>query len=98
MEDIHVRNKILLALVCVLVFSLAAVVAAQAQSGSGFDLHWNVIGGGGGTSTGSGFSVTGTIGQTAVGASSGSNFELSHGFWQQVIGFLRNMLPLTVKH
>jgi hypothetical protein len=92
------RNKILLALVCMIVLSLAAVVAAQAQSGSGFDLHWNVIGAGGGTSTGSGFSVTGTIGQTAVGASSGSNFNVFHGFWQEIMGLLRNMLPFTVKH
>lgn len=92
------RNKILLALVCVMVFSLAAVVAAQAQSGSGFDLHWNVIGGGGATSTGSGFSVTGTIGQTAVSSSSGSGFSIAHGFWQDFLHLLRTLLPFTVKN
>jgi hypothetical protein len=93
-----VRNKILLALVCVMVFSLAAVAAAQAQSGDGFDLHWNVIGGGGGTSTGSGFAVTGTIGQTAVSASSGDDFSIAHGFWQDFLDILRNFLPFTVKN
>lgn len=91
------RNKILLALVCVVVFSLAAVVAAQAQSGSGFDLHWNVIGGGGGTSSGSGFTVTGTLGQTAVSTSSGGDFSVAQGFWQDFLHLLRNMLPFAVK-
>lgn len=92
------RNKIFLAFLCVVVFSLAAAVAAQAQSGSGFDLHWNVIGAGGGTSTGSGFSVTGTIGQTAVSSSSGGDFSVAHGFWQDFLHLLRNLLPFMVKN
>jgi hypothetical protein len=92
------RNKILLAFVCVMVLSFAAVVAAQAQSGSGFDLHWNVIGGGGGTSTGSGFSVTGTIGQTAVGPASQGAFSVAQGFWQDFLHLLRSILPVTFKH
>lgn len=64
---------------------LCAVPAAStlAQTGSGFDLTWNVMGGGGPGDPliSSGFSVRSTLGQTVVGAASGSCFNLRHGYW-----------------
>jgi hypothetical protein len=56
---------------------------AFAQTGDGFDLSWNVIGGGGagGPLTGSGFSVRSTIVQTAIGSSSYDIWETRHGYW-----------------
>ena len=57
------RLRILLAplLVCV----IAAV--ALAQSGGGYDLSWNTIAGGGGTSSGGNYAMNGVIGQHGVG-------------------------------
>jgi hypothetical protein len=52
-----------------------------AQSGGGFDLSWNKIAGGGGTSSGGGFTLSGTIGQHDAGDMSGGGFTLAGGFW-----------------
>ena len=57
---------------------LGPVVAARAQT---YDLSWNVIAGGGGTSTGSNYSVSGTIGQAAAGHLSGGSYTIDGGFW-----------------
>jgi hypothetical protein len=48
-----------------------------------YDLSWNTINGGGGTSTSIGgkYEVTGTIGQPDAAYSTGGKFELSGGFW-----------------
>lgn len=56
-------------------------LSANAQSGSGYDLTWNTLDGGGGLSTGNGYELQGTIGQPDAGALSGSNYELNGGFW-----------------
>lgn len=71
------RLRILLApfLVCV----IAAV--ALAQSGGGYDLSWNTIAGGGGTSNGGNYALDGVIGQHAVGGPppQGSKFGVIPG-------------------
>ena len=64
---------------------LLADPIAMAQSGASYDLHWNVIGGGGGTSTSAGgYQLTGVVGQAAVdplGAAAGANgYALQAGF------------------
>ena len=79
------KRKLFLLALIILIASLLISNSALAQTGSGFDLNWNVIGGGGGTATGSGFSLSGTIGQSVVGSSSEANFSLGHGFWNQVL-------------
>ena len=85
-----------LALVSLLV--LAGVVLAQ--SGGDYDLTWNTIDGGGGTSAGGGYSLTGTIGQPDAGSSSGGDYAVDGGFWvrglKQIIDFLIH-LPLVLK-
>jgi hypothetical protein len=55
-----------------------------AQSGGAYDLSWNTIDGGGGTSTGGAYALSGTIGQPDAGAMSGGNYSLSGGFWGAV--------------
>jgi len=57
-------------------------LANVAFAGSGFDLAWHSVAGGGGTSSGSGYVLTGTDGQMASGVSSGNGFSLQGGFWQ----------------
>lgn len=64
-----------------IVFALFIVSIAAAQSGNGFDLTWNTIDGGGGTSTGGNFEVSGTIGQAEAGTLSGGSYALVGGFW-----------------
>lgn len=83
---------------CLLALLLAAlwVGGVVAQVGSGFDLSWHVVGGGGWTSTGSGFSVSGTAAQTAIGSFSGSGFTAGNGYWQWQE--YRVALPVTLRN
>jgi hypothetical protein len=94
------RLTFLLLLVVIASALLAGIVlvkSAAAQTGDGFDLSWNVIGGGGGKSTGSGFTVEGTIGQPVVGLSSDAEYTLQHGFWVTMQDIIRMFLPLVEK-
>jgi len=64
---------------------LLAAPIAMAQSSAGYDLHWNVLGGGGATSTSAGgYQLTGVVGQPAIdplGAAVGANgYALQGGF------------------
>jgi len=61
---------------------LLATGIALAQTGSGFDLTWWTVGGGGGTLTGGGFTLRGSVGQPdAGGPLTGGGFALYSGFW-----------------
>jgi hypothetical protein len=81
---------------------LAALSTSQsarpvsAQSGGGYDLTWNTIDGGGGTSTGGAYSLSGTIGQFDAGMMSGGSYTLIGGFWVDWLGNHLN-LPLIIK-
>jgi hypothetical protein len=72
-------RKALLTLGAVLLLGAAPV--ALAQSGGGYDLSWNTIDGGGGTSTGGAYELSGTIGQADAGYMAGGTYELTGGFW-----------------
>ena len=68
---------------------------ASAQLGGGYDLTWNTIDGGGGTSTGGAYSLSGTIGQPDAGSMSGGAYTLNGGFWNDTItGLQKLFLPL----
>lgn len=55
---------------------------ALAQSGSGYDLFWFTIDGGGYTfSTGGAYSLGSTAAQPDAGVLSGGNYALAGGFW-----------------
>ena len=72
---------------CALLLSLLVLAVlggtAFAQTGDGFDLSWNVVGGVGGVGPleGSGFSLDGTLGQTAIGPAIGGDWLLGQGYW-----------------
>jgi hypothetical protein len=70
-----------------LVVLAVAVTAAPviAQSGGGFDLSWNTIDGGGGTSTNGAFVCSGTAGQPDASSANGGDFQLAGGFWAGVV-------------
>jgi hypothetical protein len=62
-----------------------AVLGGELAGGPDYDLSWNTVDGGGGTSTGGTFELAGTIGQPdAGGPLTGGNFELVGGFWPGV--------------
>src|SRR5437667_8050605 len=64
-----------------LITSLA--LPAIAQTGGGYDLTWNTIDGGGGTSIDGGGTIVldGTVGQSDAGVLTGGDYELCGGFW-----------------
>ncbi|RPI38390.1 MAG: hypothetical protein EHM53_09010 [Methanoregulaceae archaeon] len=64
---------ILLGLLCLL-------GTAAAMGSTNFDLSWNVIGGGGGSTTSTVYKLGGTVGQI-TGLSTSTNYKLQAGFW-----------------
>jgi hypothetical protein len=75
----HLPRRLMLAL---LVAVILGASAALAQTGGGYDLTWNTIDGGGGSSAGNGYQLAGTFGQPDSGATlSGGVYSLSGGFW-----------------
>ena len=64
----------------VLAVTCTAGAAALAPSGPTYDLSWNTIDGGAGTSTGGAFELIGTIGQPDAAVMSGGGFVLAGGF------------------
>ena len=75
----HIKHK--LRVVLVLVLLLLVTLPVLAQSGGGYDLSWNTTDGGGGSSSGGVFSLAGTAGQPDAGVMSGGEFTLAGGFW-----------------
>ncbi len=79
---------------------------ARAQTGSGpstplstsYDLSWNVVAGGGETSTGSGYTLTGTIGQSDADVLMiGGDYSLAGGFWGSGANRYKVYLPVVLK-
>ncbi len=64
-----------------LAVGLGVCAVAEAGRAQTFAVSPSVIAGGGGTSTGGVFSVSGTIGQPAVGSLAGGTFAIQGGFW-----------------
>ena len=68
-----------------MMFTLSAAFVSPAymqQQGGPYTMTKSVIGGGGGPGTNNNTSLTGTVGQGALGSSSGNDFSLNAGFWQ----------------
>ncbi len=84
-----------LALVLAVALFVPATIAL-AQSGGSFDLSWNTVDGGGGTSSGGTYTLSGTVGQPDAGAMSGGEYTLAGGFWGSVPAY-RLFLPVVVR-
>ena len=83
---------------------LAAAPSARAEPSVTYDLSWNTIDGGGGTSTGTGpngiYSLSGTAGQPDAGtlSSNGNTYTLGGGFWAGIFEAIQRLfLPLVVR-
>jgi len=60
----------------------ASAGAARAQTGGGYDLHWNTHSGGGAAMAGAGYTLAGTIGVVAAESMQGNEGRvLRGGFW-----------------
>jgi len=68
---------VLVALLCCLILGGAVL----AQGSPNYDLTWNVVAGGGGTSQSAGYVLSGTNGQGVAGVSASANYRLGGGFW-----------------
>jgi hypothetical protein len=82
-------NRLGIASVCAATGLVGFGTSFAGPSGGGYDLSWNTIDGGGGTSSGGTYSLAGTIGQHDAGPGStgmsggppGSQYTLVGGFW-----------------
>ncbi len=84
----------------ILLLAMAALLADSvvfAQTGGGYDLTWNTVDGGGGTSAGGGYTLAGTMGQPDAGALVGGGYTLSGGFWAGAAIDYRTYLPLVLR-
>jgi uncharacterized membrane protein len=72
--------RLLLLLMTTAALAWGGLRVVSAQSGT-YDLSWNSVDGGGGTSSGTGYSLSGSIGQADAGAMAGGNYNLAGGFW-----------------
>jgi len=76
------RNRTVSKAISVVVLLVLPSTLSSQGAGDGFDLAWQTIDGGGGTSAGGDFVVRGTIGQPDAGTMAGGDFVLRGGFWQ----------------
>ena len=75
------RRKLLAwTLLLVLAAILVGGVVAQAQTGGGYDLTWNVVGSGDMSSTGGTYSLGGTAGQAGAGSAQRWKLHAKRGF------------------
>ena len=77
-KTILMRLLLLLIATAALAWGGLRVVFAQ---GGTYNLSWNSVDGGGGTSSASSYSLSGAIGQADAGAMAGGNYNLAGGFW-----------------
>ena len=88
-------KKATIALLLVSAWLVGLLGIAQAQTGSGYDLTWHTIDGGGtSTASGGGYTLAGTAGQHDAGLQTGGPYALQGGFWYGA--YLRQVyLPLV---
>ena len=90
-------KRLIILIPTILILLLGAAIS-HAQSGSGYDLTWNTIDGGGGMfSTGGVYSLGGTISQPDAGSMSGGLYTLVGGFWGGITTRYNIYLPLILK-
>lgn len=93
-------RKVIVSLLVVILAGAWLSSIGSAQTGDGFDLSWNVMGGGGagGPLTGDGFSLRSTLGQTAIGSFSDASYQVGNGYWAAVEREYRIYLPLVMRN
>ena len=89
----------LVSLTILLLLTLIPARHSTAQTGGNYDLTWNTIDGGSGSSTGGSYTLNGTTGQADAGNLAGGGYTLSGGFWIGTATALDHQvyLPLVLK-
>lgn len=77
--------KRILLIASILLILLLGVSLASARTLDGYTITWWTTSGGGGTSTDAGYSLTGVIGQPAVGEMSGGGYTVTSGYLSGVV-------------
>lgn len=65
--------------------------------GGNYNIHWNVVAGGGNVMTSASYTLKSTVGQPVVGNFSGPTYTVKNGFWQDFLSQLKTFLPLVQK-
>ncbi len=94
-------RKPVMRLMLLIALTLVLASLALAQTGGGYDLTWNTVDGGGGTSIGGTYELGGTVGQPDAGVLSGGGHILAGGFWSGTAAAAAQYhiyLPLVVKN
>ena len=93
------KTQTALSIALVALLMAITFASAQAQSGTGYDLAWNTIDNGGGTSSNGGYTLDGTIGQPDAGAPiSNGGYTLTGGFWAGIsIAQYHIYLPVVLR-
>lgn len=69
---------------------------AEAQTSASFNLTWNVIGGGGGSSGSTGYKLNGTTGQSAIGFSTGTSYKMGSGYLYGIVQSATGNNPVAI--
>lgn len=80
-----------------LTVALLLASGVVAQTGGNYDLSWNTIDSGGGSSSGGRYALAGTIGQPDAGVLSGGSYTLSGGFWNNGLVVRSVYLPIILR-
>ena len=77
------KRKVFSQVIVAVIAALAALLllASVALAIDGYDLSWDVIGGGGGHSEAAPYALDGTIGQAVAGPVSSASYDLCSGYW-----------------
>jgi hypothetical protein len=89
--------SVLAVLLLLVSIALLSSVPAVAQSGGGYDLTWNTVDGGGGTSSAGSYTLSGTIGQPDAGTLGGGTYIVTGGFWAASEFSFYIYLPLVMR-
>jgi len=93
------NRKVIQSLTLALVIGVLVVGAVAAQNGTGYDLTWWTVDGGGASVTGGSYTLNSTIGQhDASNPLTGGNYSLIGGFWGAGNGQNYKVnIPLVIK-
>lgn len=91
-------GKPIIALLAVSTLLAGLLGMAQAQTGSGYDLSWHTVDGGGTIfAAGGSYALAGTIGQADAGTQIGGAYALQGGFWPSSAYLRQVYLPLVAR-
>jgi hypothetical protein len=93
------RQRLLIAIVVVLLGGLLLAQIVLAMSSTHYKLDWftPLTGGGGGATSSTHYVVNFTIGQSAYDASASTSYKAGLGYWYGAAGSYRIYLPLLLK-